>query len=80
MSDERFQQYLFRYFHAGSWWSFTIHATSEEDARERLALLNRAQLDGVVQLTIPAIQGTTWLANLICWWKNKRGAAQGGAE
>jgi hypothetical protein len=73
MKDEDFKNYLFRYYHNGSWWAFVVPAASEEDARERIRLMARAQLDGVIEATykLPNLPGMPLVAALICWWKNK---------
>jgi hypothetical protein len=67
---ETFNKYLFQYYHQGAWWSFTIHAPSIEDAKERLVLLARAQFVGTLVFEIHAVRGMTWLVALICRFKN----------
>lgn len=68
--EDGYRVYLFSYFHDGAWWSFSIPAKSEDDAKARLARLPLATYDGVLGGTIPAIPGGRMLAGLICRWKN----------
>ena len=46
--------FLFEYRHAGAEWGIVIHATSREDARERLKVLPLARFQGEVKARVPA--------------------------
>lgn len=60
-----YRPYLIEYWHEGSLWSLTIHATSEADALARCKQLWYARVLGTVEAEIPASLG--WFARLWCW-------------
>ena len=68
MSNHR--THLFEYEHGGATWGIEIKATSERDARERVAALQRGKYLGVLQMKLPVELGV--FAKLICWWRNRR--------
>jgi hypothetical protein len=71
-----FQTHSFSYHHQGKNWTLSIPATSEEDARERISILqNWGKYDGVVVASYPDYLGS-WLPRLICWWKALRGGTE----
>ncbi|HEX8160657.1 MAG TPA: hypothetical protein VF538_02060 [Pyrinomonadaceae bacterium] len=69
---EKWKTYLFEYQHAGATWSMEVKASSEQDAKERLAKLQRADYVGVLQFKLPVELGI--FARLLCWWQNRRAA------
>lgn len=50
----RYDTYLFSYRHDGGTWAFEVQATSEEDARSRVAKMAYATYDGKLEMKIPA--------------------------
>lgn len=72
---EKFEKYLFEYPYQGSHWSFTIMATSQEDAQARFRALGWAQFKGGPCETIPAVSPRGWLVPLSVWWRNRRRTA-----
>ena len=72
--DTRFREYLFSYRYQGSLWGFSVMATSEQDAKFRLARMADAQVDGVLGGRIPAGPDplfTGFVMSLICWFRNR---------
>jgi hypothetical protein len=67
-------KFLASYFHRGSWWCVEIFAVDWEDA-ETICRKLSLRLDGELKATVPAVSGS-WLPSLICWLKNKIGAAE----
>jgi hypothetical protein len=65
-----YKTFLFSYEHRGHRWSFTICATSPEDARSRLHRLPLARYDGELMQTIPATVANGLLVRFICWLGN----------
>ncbi len=63
--DKGYKTFLFSYGYQNSRWQFEIAAKSEQEARERVALLQYAQYDGELMATIPA--KFSWIAKFICW-------------
>jgi hypothetical protein len=62
------QTHLFSYRHEGSEWLLEIEASSEADAKARLARLAFASYDGVLVTKVPAVFGppaiaATWIRN-----------------
>lgn len=57
MMPEKYQEYLFEYYHNGAKWSLRIPALSGDDARARLVQIQWARLLGTVQCKIPAKTG-----------------------
>lgn len=68
MSDEHYRDFLLEYSHKGSRWTFTIPATSFEDASERAKQIYYARVLGTVEAVIPARLG--FLVRIACWLKN----------
>lgn len=66
--SKTFKEYGFEYDHQGSAWCFSIHATSLEDARQRLHRLPLARHLGEIVLKVPA--GGGWFVKLLCWSRN----------
>ncbi len=60
---DEFKKYLFSYGHNGKQWGFDIPATSEQDARARLAKMQFAHYDGELVLTIP-VPAAGWMLRL----------------
>lgn len=52
-----YKTYLFSYRHNGAEWNFEIQATSEADAKARVAKLAYASYDGELIAKIPASLG-----------------------
>lgn len=68
-ADRRMKDYMFEYWHNGSRWTFTVPATSFEDAEDRLVQIrNRARLCGEIEMTVPAQFGI--FVRVWCWVKN----------
>ena len=55
--------YLCEYRHEGATWSVEIHASSFEDAENRLKALSRGKVLGEIKLTIPVMPG--WFAKAV---------------
>ena len=51
------KKFLFSYYHDGCWWSLTIDAYDQQDARERLQKLPLAKYDGQLIMTVPLTPG-----------------------
>ena len=62
------KQYLFSYYYKGAEWSFSVLAESEQEARERVARMASARLDGILVAETPATFG--WLAKAFVALKN----------
>jgi len=50
-SVSSYQTHLFHYHHRGSVWGFEVKATSEDDAKARLAKISYARYDGILIAT-----------------------------
>lgn len=68
-------KFLARYYHRGSWWHMEFFAVDWDDAEAICKKLN-LQLTGEHKMTIPAVGGS-WLADLICWARNRVSINQG---
>ena len=68
MSDATARTHLFSYRYEGADWLLEIKATSEADAKARLAQLTWARYDGELVSKIPAVFGP-WVP-LECWLRN----------
>jgi hypothetical protein len=66
--EKGFNDYLFEYYHDGSWWGFKVRAWSPEDARERANKLPHAKYIGESVVSIPAEFGL--LGRMVCWARN----------
>lgn len=53
MNTEDYKTYLFSYQHEDARWGFEIKAANEQDAKERIAKLAYATLDGELVTRIP---------------------------
>lgn len=71
MIEEKTIKFLASYFHRGSWWGVEIYALDWDDA-EAICRKLSLRLDGEHKLTIPV--GNSWLANVICWLRNRLSA------
>jgi hypothetical protein len=71
MSDAVARTHLFSYRHEGADWLLEIKATSEADARARIAQLCWAHYDGVLVSKSPAVL-SPWTP-LECWLRNTLG-------
>jgi hypothetical protein len=67
--SEKYQTYLFEYYHENSWWTLEVPAASEQDALDRIQKLPLAKLLGTVQMKVPKQYGI--FARLICWYRNR---------
>ena len=71
MKPEPFKKYLLEYYHEGSQWNISLHATSEEDARARAQQIYYARVLGTVEAEIPMfISGGGIFAKAICCVRN----------
>lgn len=70
-------KFLASYYHNGSWWNLSFHAIDWEDAETICRKLN-LRLDGEHMMSIPAIGGSTWLPDLVCWARNRLAGASKG--
>jgi hypothetical protein len=68
LSQSDSKVFLFRYYHQGSWYVFEIHATSMDDAQQRIKKLPLAQPMGELMAKIPASAGA--LVRCLCWLRN----------
>lgn len=67
--------YLLDYTFEGKTYCLELWAESLDDAKARLnAIQNYGIIEGGPAFKIPAVPGAGYLARLICWWKNWRGA------
>lgn len=53
MSSTTFKRYLFEYRYERATWGIEIHATSPEDARDRIKALGWAEYKGEIFATVP---------------------------
>jgi len=60
MPTKQMQTYLCSYWHDGRQWSLELKATSPQDAKERLAKMAWASVDGVMVAVVPV--GLGWLS------------------
>lgn len=63
------KKFLASYYHRDSWWAVEIYAVDWDDA-ETICRKLSLRLDGEYKFSIPA--GNSWLANLVCWFNNKK--------
>ena len=64
----QFKRFLVSYRYDRAQWNIVILAKDLADARERLAALRTAHIDGEIVATIPAHSG--WLAPFLAWLRN----------
>jgi hypothetical protein len=64
----KYANYVFEYRYGGSRWGFTIPATSEDDALNRLHHIQYATLCGTEVAQIPVRAG--FIAKAVCWFRN----------
>jgi hypothetical protein len=62
--------FICTYYHAGRWWSLTIHAFDLADAKARACKLGRLSVKGELRMTLPVVPGAGWLVRFLCWVKN----------
>lgn len=71
MDNSELKTYLFSYHYRGAWYSLEIPACSEEEAKDRLIAVAKAQYDGELMYSIPAyLPGAGIFARLVTWFKN----------
>lgn len=71
MEPEANTKFLASYFHRGSWWAVEFYAVDWDDAEticRKLSLRLDGEYKGAIRL--PRTSGT-WLANTICWLRNR---------
>ena len=68
--ENGFQTHLFEYRHEGATWTIEVKASSEADARARIANLQYGTYLGTLQFKVPVELGV--LAKMICWLQNRR--------
>lgn len=54
----------------GRRWAFTIRATDQDEAEERLRALGWARVGGECVAALPGWL-PAWIAAFICWWRNR---------
>jgi hypothetical protein len=74
------QTHLFTYRYDNARWTIEIPASSEQEAKERVARIHYATYDGVVVAKLPATLGafgkiTVWLRNAVQRLMNQQGTA-----
>jgi len=74
VDSEKYQTYLFEYFHEGSNWMVEISATSLDDAQARIKKLPWAKPLGELVVKIPAVTGLGVFMRMLCWLKNSLSA------
>lgn len=67
-SEVTVKRYAFEYQHKGAAWLIEIHATSLEDAKQRLHKLPMSRPLGELVAKVPAAGGP--LVKLVCWLRN----------
>lgn len=68
--SEEFSDYSVSYWHRGAEWVTTVKANSFEDAQERLYVIGRGKIDGVIMASYPAYPGMGLFLTLVCSVRN----------